>query len=135
MYDPTRSVFAGNLPRSVEVRGHVLMCVSWAMFLNILHVALHSGASRQAVGAEKAAEPAGFSPRATYAIIPRQDEDVIRFFSDGSISSELRTGIEAVRVVRDRKTTLGKGEWAVHGGCGLPAVHEQGVEVGAGLHT
>ncbi|KAL6770879.1 hypothetical protein ACKKBF_B33070 [Auxenochlorella protothecoides x Auxenochlorella symbiontica] len=55
VYDPTRSVFAGNLPRSVE------------------------------------------------------DEDVIRFFSDGSISSELRTGIEAVRVVRDRKTTLGKG--------------------------
>ncbi|KAK2079335.1 hypothetical protein QBZ16_003026 [Prototheca wickerhamii] len=38
-----------------------------------------------------------------------EDEDVIRFFSDSSVSSDLRSAVEAVRVVRDRYTREGKG--------------------------
>ena len=38
-----------------------------------------------------------------------QDEDVIRFFSDSSVSSDLQSAVEAVRVVRDRFTREGKG--------------------------
>ena len=37
------------------------------------------------------------------------DEDVIRLFNKNKEYPELRRSVEAVRVVRDRKTTLGKG--------------------------
>ena len=37
------------------------------------------------------------------------DEDVIRLFNKNKEYPELRRSVEAVRIVRDRKTTLGKG--------------------------
>ena len=45
---------------------------------------------------------------------------MIRFFSDSSVSSDLRSAVEAVRVVRDRYTREGKGarksgDWGVSG--------------------
>ena len=38
-----------------------------------------------------------------------QDEEVITLFSDASVAPELQGAVEAVRVVRDPATNIGKG--------------------------
>ena len=53
--------------------------------------------------------PVPISARPQRAAPRPQDEELIRAFMDPSLSSELAGGVEAVRIVRDARTSAGKG--------------------------
>ena len=114
-YDPARSVFAGNLPKDIEVRGFGGgVGVRWFVPVPSTHRAINGGfymgQMHETIGS--------FMTPATHDAQSFQDEDVIRFFSDSSVSSDLRSAVEAVRVVRDRYTREGKGAQR-NGGWGI----------------
>jgi hypothetical protein len=113
-YDPGRSVFVGNLHVETEVRvaprsylasrpgdGPARAGGRVAGVWRAVRV-LQSGV-QQACSAVGAAQPL---PRPVCAV---QDEELIRFFVSG-VGAGADVELEAVRVVRDPKTSVGKGE-------------------------
>ena len=84
LYDPARSLFVGNLHFQTKVR--LAYSVSLEM-RSRSHYDIHDLTST----------------------LQPQDEEVIKLFSDTSVAPELQGAVEAVRVVRDPATNIGKG--------------------------